>query len=109
MQATLDNKRVFTLQQWLRIVNDNSYLKEDAPTLMHSVKRGLPPNLRYSIWVNYSKLFLPERCCTREYYNDMAERQSVWDDQIIKDLHRTFPGNPFFKNQRWDAKNRMHR
>ncbi len=63
------------------------------------LKKGVPARYRWSIWKNHVEI---DKFYDRELYERLKGLTSRWETDIIKDLHRTFPFEPYFYSSKFE-------
>ena len=61
--------------------------------LKELVYQGIPSHLRWEVWMKLLKVSV-----SKQEYDDLLQN-STHDEQIDKDIHRTFPGNEFISSE----------
>ena len=63
------------------------------------LRDGPPMRYRWSVWKNFLELdqfFIPD------LYEKLKGLSSPWENDIRKDVHRTFPAEPYFSSERFN-------
>ena len=69
------------------------------------LKKGIPARYRWSIWKNHAKI---NQFYQKGLYEKLKGLSSRWEYDIKKDLHRTFPHEPYFASERYERLGQDH-
>lgn len=90
------NLFVGALEFWaLCLSNFQHITRSQSRVLATNIQHGIPPSLRGMIWQMFSKSKDP---VLENQYRDLLSRDSSYDKMIQRDLARTFPDHPYFKD-----------
>lgn len=86
-----ENKWLVMLRGW------DMWQRSRGDKIKSRVCKGVPDSLRGTVW---PKLTEADKAMQRnsKLYDTYLAQQSVMDDVIMRDIHRTFPSNIFFKD-----------
>ncbi|KAJ2960502.1 hypothetical protein NQZ79_g4142 [Umbelopsis isabellina] len=79
----------------LCLSNFQHITRSQSRVLATNIQHGIPPSLRGMIWQMFSKSKDP---VLENQYRDLLSRDSPYDKMIQRDLARTFPDHPYFKD-----------
>lgn len=85
--------------EWLKIIPEWPTYKSKHPEhIKELVRKGVPNNLRASIWklLSNAQQVTPQ---TSEQYKNMLKRCSDCEKLIQRDIARTYPENDYFKDE----------
>lgn len=69
------------------------------------LKKGIPARYRWSVWKNHVEI---DKFYERGLYERLKGLTSRWETDIIKDLHRTFPFEPYFYSNKYEQVGQKH-
>ena len=69
------------------------------------LKKGIPARYRWSIWKNHAKI---NQFYQKGLYEKLKGLSSRWEYDIRKDLHRTFPHEPYFASEKYEKLGQEH-
>jgi len=69
------------------------------------LKKGIPARYRWSVWKNHVEI---DKFYERGLYERLKGLSSRWEVDIIKDLHRTFPFEPYFYSNKYEQVGQKH-
>lgn len=95
--------KVFTAVEWQKILKNGDLDSTSVTELVYSLRYGIPDELRPPIWEFLTKLDTLRSQYPPDYYANLKNQASSADNQIKKDVCRTFPLHPFFKNPKNNA------
>lgn len=97
----IDNMKhkVYSTGEWLKVLKNNDLDNTSITELIHSLRHGIPDELRPAIWEFLTKLDSLRSQYPKDYYETLKNKPSTSDSQIKKDVNRTFPTHPFFQNK----------
>jgi len=94
---------VYTISQWLKILKNNDLENTSVNEMIHSLRHGIPNELRPQIWEFLTDLKSLRSKYPKDYYQTLKTEPSPADSQIKKDTPRTFTTDPFFTNKENNA------
>jgi len=78
-------------------LKEYSFLKPKSFAMM--LKNGPPMRYRWSVWKNFLE---PEQFFVEDLYEKLKNLTSSYEIDIRKDVHRTFPNEPYFSSERFN-------
>jgi len=69
------------------------------------VLKGIPPRYRWSAWKNHVEI---EKYYQKDLYEKLKGLSSLSEHDIKKDLHRTFPNEPYFSAEKYEKIGQEH-
>jgi len=103
MVVQMRPKVLSTLKEGSLFTQVDMCLKEfayDKPKVFSKLlKDGPPMRYRWSVW---KYLLNPDRFYVRDLYERFKNLSSPHENQIRKDIHRTFPNEPYFASKKYD-------
>ncbi|KAK9460740.1 rab-GTPase-TBC domain-containing protein [Lipomyces oligophaga] len=88
---------VTDLQFWAALITDYPRTTAKLPCLLSKkIKEGVPPSLRGVVWQSMSGAADPT---LQSLFNTLIAESSPYDKVILRDLHRTFPEVPMFRER----------
>jgi len=95
--------KVYTKSQWLKILKNNDLENTSVTELVHSLRHGIPDELRPQIWEFLAQIDTLKKKYPLDYYEKLKNIPSTHDTIINKDIGRTFPKDSFFKDAEYNA------
>lgn len=80
-------------QDMLRSYKLENLVSGSSMKFKELVYQGIPTHLRWEVWMKLLKVSV-----SKQEYDDLLQN-STHDEQIDKDIHRTFPGNEFISSE----------
>jgi hypothetical protein len=101
MRFEEDYKNVLDKQRadWNRYLALHPVISESDSELKTLLRKGVPPELRGSLWQILCNSHRMNESASDSYYEDLikkAESERKFTEDIEKDLHRTFPSHAIF-------------
>ncbi|PVU91356.1 hypothetical protein BB561_004429 [Smittium simulii] len=85
-------------EYWGALISDfENFVKTNPNSLIKNVYNGVPQEIRGTVWQLLSGS-RKDPTLVHKYIN-MLDKPSSYDKAIIRDLNRTFPEHPYFKEQ----------
>jgi len=78
-------------------LKEYSFLKPKSFAIM--LKNGPPMRYRWSVWKNFLE---PDQFFIEDLYEKLKSLASPYEFEIRKDVHRTFPNEPYFSSERFN-------
>lgn len=91
--------RVFSEQEWRQLLSRNDLFNISQSRLRESLLYGIPSHLRGEIWAFLSKANrLAMQFSESVYLRLIQQEDPEIENQLVKDLHRTFPEHDMFRD-----------
>eukprot|EP01132_Coremiostelium_polycephalum_P009982 gene9982-12236_t len=100
-----ERKQSIQNQLWEQYLtfNGDSVTMVKTDELKNLIRGGVPDHLRRKIWMITSGALYKSYCYPSDYYQQLVQshqnEQNASTDDIEKDLHRSYPKHPFFKEK----------
>jgi len=69
------------------------------------LRKGIPQQYRWSVWKNHIEI---DKFYEKGLYEKFQTLSSTWEEDIRKDVHRTFPHEPYFSSEKHDKIGQKH-
>jgi len=94
-----ENSEIMAYNDWLKVLKNNDI--ENTPNLQmeNSLRNGIPESLRPQIWAFLANTQKLKSNYSKGYFQKLKSTPSQYDDQIKRDLNRTFGDHFFFNDQ----------
>ena len=83
----------------------SNYSKECPRKFMDLLVNGSPMKFRWSLW---KVKINPEQYFINGLYEKLRDLRSIWERDIKKDIHRTFPDEPYFSSDEYGLVGQNH-
>lgn len=90
--------KAYTDEQWRKVLRNNDLENTSVTELLHSLRSGIPDELRPQIWEFLTQSESLRKEYAKGHYQQLKDLKSQFDQDIRKDVGRTFPLDPLFKD-----------
>lgn len=77
------------------------------PELASFIQTGVPDAVRGQIWILLAKAYNDEDLI--QMYHTLLEKESLSEQVILRDIHRTFPAHEYFKEPNGEGQQSLYK